>query len=123
MISVTEAEVKAAAAAILTFVPAPNLGDGDRAMALAAVALLAASRQRSAERAASRRVTINGQPWTLCGDTASYEDVVASLGDHGTDRTVTWYARGEGTGGTLTPGQRVPLTDGLVFNAVVTGSA
>lgn len=46
MISMTEAEVKAGAAAILTFVPAPNLTSADRALALASVAL-AAARARS----------------------------------------------------------------------------
>lgn len=67
-------------------------------------------------------ITINGSKCTLSVDVASYELIVALAGA-GKEATVTFHDRAAQTGGCLWPGGRVLLTDGMVFNAVVTGSA
>lgn len=69
-----------------------------------------------------RLVTINGSKVSLSVDVASYELIVALAGT-GKEATVTYHDAAAQTGGSLSPGRRVLLTDGMVFNAVVTGSA
>ncbi len=68
------------------------------------------------------RVTVNGMEWPLPGEVMSYERVLA-LTSKKAGATVTWYDRQSKVGGTLAPGDRILLKDGLVFNAVMTGAA
>jgi hypothetical protein len=71
-------------------------------------------------------IVVNGKPQATPNSSISYEEVL-DLGFPGAElwlRTpsMTWRAK-DGRGGTLAPGQRVNVSEGMVFNAVHTGNA
>lgn len=69
-------------------------------------------------------IILNGTPTEFEKQTISYTEVVTRAGGSITRpfSTVTWRARDERSG-TLTPGQVVAVTEGMIFNCVVTTSA
>jgi len=67
-------------------------------------------------------VTLNGGWLPLHREAVSYEDIVMLAGErHGA--TVTFWHRDDDTSGSLRPGQKILVTEGMVFNAFMTGNA
>lgn len=65
---------------------------------------------------------INGKMyWPTCAEWP-YESIV-SLADMTGTPSVTWKVRGTNDGGTLAPGQKVVVREGLVINVAHTGNA
>lgn len=71
-------------------------------------------------------ITINGRRHVVGGSAISYEQVVQLAGEQGTPSMTQYWRGGHAKGREgriLSPGQSVPLDDGLVFCAVHTGNA
>lgn len=68
------------------------------------------------------RITINGTEWAVSGDVMSYDRLLAFTNQR-TGATVTYWDRRSDKAGTLSPGQRVLLSDGMAFTAVHTSAA
>lgn len=67
-------------------------------------------------------VKINGDRLTLSRDVVTYESLITLAGQR-PGASVTWSDRESGRSGTLIRGQRVMLTEGMDFCAVMTNAA
>lgn len=71
-------------------------------------------------------IIVNGKRHTTSGPSLSYSDVLdigfSAAALEGASPTMTWRTW-DGRTGTLTPGQHVNLSAGMVFNVVDTGNA
>ena len=68
-------------------------------------------------------VVMNGDRIPIQREALSYEDVLLLEGLP-KGASVTWWDKaGNGGNGSLRPGERIALTEGMVFNAAVTGRA
>lgn len=69
-------------------------------------------------------VIVNGKATQVPGPNLTWEEV--SVLAHGKERpglSVTWRVPGTRDAGMLSAGQSVPVTEGMVINAQMTGSA
>lgn len=66
-------------------------------------------------------ITINSRSGDFAHQTIRYEDVRDLAGLKG-NPSCTWRTR-DGRGGTLSPGNKVVVYEGMVFNIVHTGNA
>lgn len=68
------------------------------------------------------RITINGDSLVVCREAIDYAGIVALAGErHGA--SVSFYDSEDGRCGDLRPGQRVLLTDSIMFETAVCGAA
>ena len=69
-------------------------------------------------------ITVNGEKRPITHTTLTYENLIQSLGYREDDVvSVVWKYPGTDIGGVLYGGESIPLRDGVVINAVVTGNA
>jgi hypothetical protein len=67
-------------------------------------------------------VVINGQKMPIATEVLSYE-AIASLASKKPGVTITYWDRASDRNGSLRPGQKVLVTDGMVFDAMYTNAA
>jgi hypothetical protein len=70
-------------------------------------------------------VVINGRNYEVDGDEMGYEDIVeiAFPGRENTSYLVSYSYRGKNQGGTIPPGGRTELEQGMIFNCLHAGLA
>ena len=99
-------------------------GWNDRSRALVTFLTRAEPRPEPRSKTDGLQINVNGRWITIVGESLSYEDVVSLVGGGRSDAgyTVTYTCRpGDARrAGTLAPGDRVDLEDGMVLNATIT---